>query len=132
MEALAQLYTKFGNSGFNIIGCFSNEFAGQAGGDDEKIEHDACTLFKAVFPVTKKILVNGDNVHPLWKYLKKEKPGFLGTEGIKWNFTQFLCDSNGKPVERFSPGVDFDDVQKALVPLLPPGWKAPEPAAASK
>jgi glutathione peroxidase-type tryparedoxin peroxidase len=65
-----------------------------------------------------KVDVNGDKVAPVYDFLKKEKPGLLGTTSIKWNFTSFLCDRHGKPVERFSPGAKVEEIEKKLLPLL--------------
>lgn len=65
-----------------------------------------------------KVEVNGVDASPLWKWLQKEKTGFLWTSFIKWNYTGFLVDGNGKVVERFSPGMNFDDIEASLVALL--------------
>ena len=70
------------------------------------------------FPLFSKIDVNGDNTHPLYGYLKKELPGVLGTEGIKWNFTKFLVDRQGKPVKRYASNEKPEDLEKDIKSLL--------------
>ncbi|KEG12510.1 glutathione peroxidase-like protein [Trypanosoma grayi] len=65
-----------------------------------------------------KIDVNGDKAHPLYEFMKKARPGVLGTKAIKWNFTAFLIDKHGIPVERFSPGASASEIEKCLIPLL--------------
>ena len=113
-----ELYNKYKEQGFTVLGFPCNQFGSQEPGEAEEVEQFACQRFKAEFPILQKVEVNGDNASPFWNYLKKEKPGILGTEGIKWNFTMFLIDRNGKPVERFSPGTSTKDIEKKLIPLL--------------
>lgn len=113
-----RIYTEFKDQGFVFLAFPCNQFASQNPGDDAETQHIVCTRLKAEFPVLKRVDVNGDNTAPLWAWLKEKGPSGFLTNGIKWNFTHFLCDSNGKPVERFSPGVDYDDVKKAIIPLL--------------
>lgn len=73
-----------------------------------------CSTHNPLFPILGKVAVNGDNASPLWKYLQKEKSGFLFTQFIKWNYTSFLCDCEGKVVSRFGPGLSFEDVEASL------------------
>lgn len=77
-----------------------------------------CERFKATFPMMAKVDVNGDNAHPLYKELKSAKPGFLGTEGIKWNFSKFLVSKTGAVLERYAPTTEpssiAKDIEKAL------------------
>ena len=116
--SLVTLQDRYKDRNFLVLGMPCNQFASQEPGTDEEITQTACTKFSANFPILAKIDVNGDHASPLWKWLKKMKPGFLGTEGIKWNFTSFLVDGNGQVVERYSPGVKVEDVEKNLLPLL--------------
>lgn len=101
-KELNQLYDEYAESkGLRILAFPCNQFNGQEPGDSEEI----CSFAdrqKVKFDLFEKIDVNGDNAHPLWKYLKKEQAGFFG-DFIKWNFTKFIVDKEGKVVERHSP-----------------------------
>ncbi len=102
LEGLEQLYKKYHDEGLVVLGFPCNQFAGQ-----EPLEGDAIGSFCSInygvsFPMFEKIAVNGDQAHPLFKWLKGELPGLLG-EGIKWNFTKFLLGRNGSPLQRFAP-----------------------------
>ncbi|ORC87605.1 glutathione peroxidase-like protein [Trypanosoma theileri] len=112
------LYNKYKDKGFTVLAFPCNQFGGQEPGSAQEVKEFACTRFKADFPIMAKINVNGEKAHPLYEYLKKEKPGILGTKAIKWNFTSFLIDKNGVPVERFSPGASVEEIEKKLTPLL--------------
>lgn len=101
-EGLEKLYQKYKKNGLVILGYPCNQFGKQEPGDERSIE-EGCVLNHGVtFPMFSKVDVNGDSAHPIFKYLKKELRGFPGSS-IKWNFTKFLVDENGKPVKRFSP-----------------------------
>nr|CAB3489734.1 unnamed protein product [Digitaria exilis] len=101
-KELNVLYDKYRQKGLEILAFPCNLFAGQEPGSNEDIQETVCTRFKAEFPVFDKINVNGKDAAPLFKYLKSQKGGFLG-DGIKWNFTKFLVDKDGK-----------NDIQKLL------------------
>lgn len=116
-EGLQDLYDKYKNKGFEILDFPCNQFAGQAPGDDEEI-HSFCTgKFGITFPQFSKIEVNGKNEHPLYTYLKNEKPGIIG-KSIKWNFTKFLVDKDGNVVERFAPTVTPEQIDNKIEELL--------------
>lgn len=101
-EDLEFLYKKYKNENFEILGFPCNQFAKQELNSNNEIQ-DFCQLnYGVTFKVFDKINVNGKNVHPLYKYLKKEKSGIFGGS-IKWNFTKFLIDKNGNVVERYAP-----------------------------
>jgi glutathione peroxidase len=102
---------------FEILGFPSNQFGGQEPGSNEQIKEFACTRFKAEFPLFDKINVNGQNQAPLYKYLKSHKGGLLGNS-IKWNFTKFLVDKNGKVVERYAPITSPSKIEKDIKKLL--------------
>ncbi|KAF0897277.1 hypothetical protein E2562_035176 [Oryza meyeriana var. granulata] len=116
-KELNVLYEKYKGKGLEILAFPCNQFAGQEPGSNEEIEQTVCTRFKAEFPVFDKIDVNGKEVAPLYKFLKSQKGGFLG-DGIKWNFTKFLVDKDGKVVERYAPTTSplkiENDIQKLL------------------
>jgi len=102
-KELEELYVKYNaEKKFTVLGFPCNQFGSQEPGTPQEIQAFAKSL-GATFPLTEKVDVNGDDAHPLWKYLKVKLPGVLGTEGIKWNFSKFLIDRNGVPVERFGP-----------------------------
>nr|CAD1819946.1 unnamed protein product [Ananas comosus var. bracteatus] len=111
------LYEKNKDKGFEILAFPCNQFGGQEPGSNEEIQETVCTRFKAEFPIFDKIEVNGREASPLFKYLKSQKGGFLG-DRIKWNFTKFLVDKDGKVVERYAPTTSplkiENDIQKLL------------------
>ncbi|WP_018861455.1 MULTISPECIES: glutathione peroxidase [unclassified Thioalkalivibrio] len=101
-EGLQALHEQFADRGFRVIGFPCNQFGGQEPGDAETIR--ACgARFGVTFPVLAKIEVNGEGAHPLYKHLKQQVPGALGTQGIKWNFTKFLIGRDGSVIDRFAP-----------------------------
>jgi glutathione peroxidase len=102
-EGLEALYKSYKDKGFEILGFPCNQFGAQEPGDEKEIATFCKTTYGVTFPMFAKIDVNGDNAHPLYKFLKKEKKGIAGSEAIKWNFTKFLVDRNGAVVERFGP-----------------------------
>lgn len=128
MACLTKIYHTFKDQDVLVLGFPSSEFNNQNPGDEAETVHEACSRFKSDFPIMKKIEVNGDNANPLWKWMKKEKAGFLGTQGIKWNFTFFLLDQDGQVYERFGPGPSYESVEKAVLAVLKKGETA---AAAS-
>ncbi len=100
-EGLEALQQRFGDRGFRVLGFPSNSFLQEPDGDG-----GACPLrYGATFPIFAKVAVNGAGTHPLFRFLKAQKPGLLGTEAIKWNFTKFLVDRSGAVVERFAPRI---------------------------
>lgn len=101
-EGLEKLYQDYKDKGLVILGFPCNQFAGQEPGDADEIEKVCRVNYGVTFPMFSKIDVNGDNTHPIFKYLKDELGGLLGKK-IKWNFTKFLIDKEGTPVKRFAP-----------------------------
>lgn len=118
-RGLEELYERFGKDGFEVLGFPCNQFGSQEPGTDSDIKGFCDLQYGVRFPLFSKIDVNGAGTHPLYEFLKKSKPGFLGTKRIKWNFTKFLIDRSGKPLKRYSPQTKPDaiekDVQAALV-----------------
>lgn len=101
-----------------ILGFPCNQFGQQEPGSGQEIM-DFCRLnYGVTFPMFAKIEVNGDNVHPLFEYLKRERPGLLGSRRIKWNFTKFLVDPAGKVVRRFAPNTTPSEIEKEIEQLL--------------
>ncbi|WP_162056363.1 glutathione peroxidase [Pontibacter pamirensis] len=101
-EGLEALYRKHKDNGLVILGFPCNQFGKQEPGGKKEIEEGCLINYGVSFPVFDKVDVNGDNTHPLFRYLKSELGGILGSR-IKWNFTKFLIDANGNPVKRFAP-----------------------------
>lgn len=101
-EELETLYESYKEQGLVIIGFPCNQFANQETGTNDEIQSFCKLNYGVTFPVMAKIEVNGDNQHPLYKFLKSQKGGLFGSN-IKWNFTKFLIDKNGEVVKRFSP-----------------------------
>jgi len=102
-EGLQGLYDKFRDKGFVVLGFPCNQFGQQEPGGEPEIERFCTRNYGVTFPMFAKINVNGVNAHPLYKFLKSEKPGFLGTEAIKWNFTKFLVGPDGTVLRRYAP-----------------------------
>ncbi len=114
---MVKLYDEFKDQGFIFLAFPCNQFANQNPGDDAATA-SFCSMKKMSFPVLKRIDVNGDNTAPVWAFLKEKGPSGFLTNAIKWNFTSFLCNKDGFPVERFSPGIDYDAYRAKIVPLL--------------
>lgn len=115
LEALQQEY---GAQGFDVLGFPCDQFGHQEPGDEAAIR-DFCSLtYDVSFPMFGKIDVNGEKAHPLYRWLKAEKRGLLGTEGIKWNFTKFLIDREGQVVDRYAPTDTPEKIAKDLPKVL--------------
>lgn len=115
LEALWQAYRE---RGLIIVGFPCNQFGEQEPGDEAAIGEFCSLTYNVSFPMFAKVLVNGDNTHPVYKFLKKEARGVLGTESVKWNFTKFLLDREGKVVERFAPTTLPEDLATDIEKLL--------------
>jgi glutathione peroxidase len=117
-EALESLYKKYKDSGFVVLGFPCNQFGEQEPGTEKEIVEFCSLTYDITFPIFSKIDVNGDNTHPLYSFLKKSAPGLLGSEAIKWNFTKFLIDRQGKIVDRFAPTTKPEDIEENIKSLL--------------
>ena len=117
-EGLEKLHEEYGPRGLVILGFPCNQFGAQEPGDAAEIANFCALTYNVSFPMFAKIDVNGDDAHPLYRYLKAEKPGLLGTEGIKWNFTKFLVGKDGEVVERYAPATKPEEMRKAIEALL--------------
>lgn len=100
---LEKLWRDKKDDGVVVLGFPCNQFGAQEPGDAEEIKTFCSLNYDVTFPLFDKVEVNGDNAHPLYKFLKKEKKGLAGSEAIKWNFTKFLVDGDGQVVARFGP-----------------------------
>jgi glutathione peroxidase len=117
---LEALQRKYQSRGFAVLGFPCDQFGHQEPGDEAEIQSFCKLTYDVSFPMFKKIEVNGANAHPLYQLLKKQQPGILGTEGIKWNFTKFLVDGNGNVVKRFAPTDKPEDLNEDIEALLKP------------
>ena len=100
---LEALYLKYRGRGLEVLGFPCDQFGHQEPGDEAEIMNFCRATYGVTFPMFAKIEVNGAQAHPLYKYLKAARPGILGLESIKWNFTKFLVGRDGVPIKRFAP-----------------------------
>lgn len=117
-DGLQKLYDSNKDKGFEILGFPCNQFGAQEPGDEKEIAKFCAVNYGVTFPMFAKIDVNGENAHPLYKFLKKEKKGLAGTEAIKWNFTKFLVDGDGHVIERFGPQDTPELIGRKLAKIL--------------
>lgn len=115
---LEALWRKYRDRGLVIVGFPSNEFGAQDPGTNDQIASFCELNYGVSFPMMAKVKVNGADAHPLWQWLKAQKPGLLGTEGVKWNFTKFLVGRDGRVLKRYAPNDSPEsleaDIAKAL------------------
>ena len=97
------LWTRYQAQGLRVLGFPCNQFGGQEPGSAADIAAFCDLNFGVTFPMLAKVEVNGPGAHPLYQWLKAQKPGLLGTEGIKWNFTKFLVGRDGRVLRRYAP-----------------------------
>ena len=117
-EGLEKLFEKYKNENFMVLGFPSNQFANQEPESNEKIKEFCSLTYDVKFDMFAKIDVNGENEAPLYKFLKSNQKGILGSENIKWNFTKFLVDKNGNIVDRFASTTSPESIEKDIIKLL--------------
>ena len=117
-EGLEALHRQYGDRGFEVLGFPCNQFGAQEPGNAEEIASFCSLTYDVTFPVFAKIDVNGVDADPLFKALKKEAPGLLGSQTIKWNFTKFLVDRTGKVVNRYAPTTKPEALKTDIEALL--------------
>jgi len=117
-KGLEALYEKLHARGLEVLGFPCNQFGAQEPGTEEQIAQFCELNYGVTFPMFAKIDVNGERAAPLYQYLKKQKPGLLGSEAIKWNFTKFLVDREGNVVERYAPNVEPQAIAPDIEKLL--------------
>jgi glutathione peroxidase len=115
---LEQLYETFRARGFEVLGFPCNQFGQQEPGGASEIGAFCEKNYGVSFPMFEKIDVNGEQQHPLYRYLKSNAPGLLGTQSIKWNFTKFLVDDGGNVLKRFAPVTKPLDISREIDALL--------------
>ncbi|WP_226345943.1 glutathione peroxidase [Agilicoccus flavus] len=116
-EGLQALYDEYADRGLVVLGFPCNQFAHQEPGSDSEVKEFCRANYGVTFPMFAKVDVNGRDAHPVWRWLRQEKGGVLG-DAIKWNFTKFLVDRQGRVIERFAPQTEpatmRDAIEKAL------------------
>ncbi|MBE9610155.1 glutathione peroxidase [Chitinilyticum piscinae] len=117
-EGLEALQRRFAGRGFSVLAFPCNQFGGQEPGSEAEIAAFCRTSYDVTFPLFARIDVNGTQAHPLYVWLKQEAPGLLGSEAIKWNFTKFLLDRQGRVVRRYAPQTAPEAIADDIVALL--------------
>jgi glutathione peroxidase len=121
---LEALHEEYAPRGLIVLGFPCNQFGGQEPGNPAEIAEFCTRNFAVDFPMFAKIEVNGAGAHPLFRFLAEAAPGLLGSRRIKWNFTKFLVDREGRPVRRFAPATKPDALRPAIDALLQSGGEA--------
>lgn len=117
-EGLEKLHRKYKERGFEVLGFPCNQFGAQEPGSEQEIQQFCKLTYDVSFPLFGKINVNGGETAPIYEFLKSSQPGVLGTEAVKWNFTKFLVDKNGKVVARYAPTTKPEDLEQEIEKLL--------------
>jgi glutathione peroxidase len=115
---LEALHRAHAAQGFAVLGFPCNQFGAQEPGDEQEIQRFCALTYEVSFPLFAKVEVNGPGTHALYRHLKTERPGLLGSEGVKWNFTKFLVDRSGKVVKRYAPTDTPEAIGRDVAPLL--------------
>ena len=116
-RGLEALYRKYKDQGLVVLGFPCDQFGHQEPGDEAQIKRFCSLNYDVTFPLFAKIEVNGPGTHPLYAHLKKEKPGLLGSEAIKWNFTKFLVGRDGAVLKRYAPNDTPAAIEKDIAAL---------------
>jgi glutathione peroxidase len=117
-KGLEKVYQTLKGKGLVVLGFPCNQFGAQEPGSEQEIESFCEVNYGVTFPLFAKVEVNGDAAAPLYKFLKRAKPGLLGSEAIKWNFTKFLVDRKGNVVERYAPNAEPESLAADIEKLL--------------
>ena len=117
-DGLEALYRKHKDAGFEVVAFPCNQFGAQEPGNAEEIATFCKLTYDVTFPLMAKVDVNGDDATPLYQWMKGEAPGLMGSKSIKWNFTKFLIDREGKVVRRYAPTDKPDGIEKDIAKLL--------------
>jgi glutathione peroxidase len=117
-QGLEALYRDLGPRGLVVLGFPCNQFGAQEPGDAAEIANFCKLTYDVTFPMFAKIEVNGPEQSPLFAWLKGEAPGLIGSKVIKWNFTKFLVDRNGRVVDRYAPATKPEAIREAIEALL--------------
>jgi glutathione peroxidase len=118
-DGLEKIYKEYHDQGLEILGFPCNQFGAQEPGNEAEIASFCQLNYGVSFPMFAKIDVNGSHSHPLYDYLKTQAPGLLGSKDVKWNFTKFLVDANGKVIKRYAPQDSPESIGRELKKYLP-------------
>jgi len=130
-KGLQELYEQYQKSGFEVLGFPCDQFGHQEPGSEDEIKSFCETNYGVTFPLFQKIDVNGENAHPVFKYLKSEKGGLFG-DAIKWNFTKFLVDRDGRVIDRYPPTTPPSAIAHDIERLLAEGADQGAPRSARR
>ena len=119
-EGLEKLQNNYSSEVFSVLAFPCNQFGGQEPGTNEQITEFCSLNYGNTFPIFSKIDVNGENAHPLFNFLTSEKKGLLGTQKIKWNFTKFLINKDGEPVNRYGSSTTPEQIKSDIEKLINP------------
>jgi len=117
-EGLEKLHELYANKGLAVLGFPCNQFLSQEPGTEKEIQSFCSLTYGVKFDMFSKIDVNGADTHPLYDFLKNHSAGFMGTDIIKWNFTKFLVNRDGKVIERYSPSTKPKEIEADILKLL--------------
>lgn len=117
-EGLEKVYAELKDRGFEILAFPCNQFGAQEPGSEEEIANFCDLNYKTSFPLFSKVKVNGKDQSPLYEYLKKQAPGLLGSKQVKWNFTKFLVDKEGKVLRRYAPKDTPEKIKEDILKVL--------------
>ena len=117
-KSLEDIYKKYKDKGFEILGFPCNQFALQEPGSNEEIKNFCDTSYGVTFNIMNKINVNGPKADPFYNFLKEQKPGIADTPQIKWNFTKFLINKDGCVVKRYSPQTEVSEIEPKIIELI--------------
>ena len=117
-KSLEDMYKKYKDKGFEILGFPCNQFALQEPGSNEEIKNFCDTSYGVTFSIMNKINVNGSKADPFYNFLKEQKPGIADTPQIKWNFTKFLINKDGCVVKRYSPQTEVSEIEPKIIELI--------------
>jgi glutathione peroxidase len=117
-EGLEALHRRYASRGFAVLGFPCNQFGAQEPGDAAEIASFCRLTYDVTFPVFAKVEVNGPGAAPLFRHLKAEAPGVLGSQGVKWNFTKWLVDREGRAIRRYAPTTKPEDLAADVEALL--------------
>ena len=117
-KSLEDIYKKYKDKGFEILGFPCNQFALQEPGSNEEIKKFCDTSYGVTFNIMNKINVNGSKADPFYNFLKEQKPGIADTPQIKWNFTKFLINKDGCVVKRYSPQTEVSEIEPKIIELI--------------
>lgn len=117
-QGLEELYNKYKDQGLVVLGFPCNQFGQQEPGESNEIGAFCEKNYGVTFPIFEKVDVNGDDTAPIYKDLKSEAPGLLGTQKIKWNFTKFLISRKGEVIDRYAPTTKPEDIEEDICKAL--------------